>query len=277
MMRLSDRLQRMHPGSSRTAVKGWLETGRVQVNGTVVRRGDVTVEESDHVALTATPPPAFPASLLRRVHEDDDILVVDKPPGLLTVATERERERTAYRALADYVAGQPAHRRLFIVHRLDRETSGLLVFAKSAAAKRALQEQFERRSVERRYVAVVEGRVKEAEGTLRDRLREDPTLLVRPTRDRRGGKEAITEYRVLEHRRTATVLELSLVTGRRGQIRAQLAALGHPLVGDARYGSRRDPLRRVCLHARRLGFVHPRDGRRVSFDSAVPAAFARVI
>src|SRR6185369_1544911 len=100
-------------------------------------------------------------------------------------------------------------------------------------------------SVERIYVAVVEGQVQETAGTLRDRLKEDVTLMVRPTRDRRGGMEAITEYRVVERRKTATLLELSLVTGRRGQIRAQLAALGHPLVGDLRYGSRRDPIRRL--------------------------------
>jgi 23S rRNA pseudouridine1911/1915/1917 synthase len=275
-MTLRDRLLAMHSGSSRTAVKRWLEAGRVQVNGRIVRRGDVNVGDADRVTLTATPPPSFPAALLRRVHEDEEILVVDKPPGLLTIATEREREHTAYRALAGYVAAQPGHHRLFIVHRLDRETSGLLVFAKSPAAKRALQDQFERRSVERRYVAVVEGRMREPAGTLRDHLREDTSLLIRPTRGRRDSKEAITEYRMLERRRMATVLELSLVTGRRGQIRAQLAALGHPLVGDARYGSRRDPVRRLCLHATRLGFAHPRDGRRVSFDSAHPAAFARV-
>jgi 23S rRNA pseudouridine1911/1915/1917 synthase len=275
-MRLRDRLLAMHPGSSRTGVKRWLETDRVQVNGRIVRRGDIEVSEDDRVALTAVPPPPFPAALLRLVHEDDVILVVDKPAGLLTIATEREREHTAYRALAEYVAAQPERQRLFIVHRLDRETSGLLVFAKSALAKRRLQEQFERRTVERRYVAIVEGRVREAAGTLRDRLREDATLLIRPT-GRRDGKEAVTDYRVLEHRRTATVLDLRLVTGRRGQIRAHLAARGHPLVGDERYGSRRDPIRRLCLHATRLAFAHPRDGRRVSFESPPPPAFARVV
>ncbi len=275
-MRLRDRLLAMHPGSSRTGVKRWLETGRVQVNGRVVRRGDVEVAEADRVALTVAPPPPFPAAVLRLVHEDDDVLVVEKPPGLLTIATERERERTAYRALAEYVAGQPERRRLFIVHRLDRETSGLLVFAKSALAKRRLQEQFERRTVDRHYVAVVEGRVKEPVGTLRSRLREDATLVVRRARGR-DGKEAITDYAVVEHRRTATVVELRLVTGRRGQIRAQLAALGHPIVGDVRYGSRRDPIRRLCLHATRLAFAHPRDGRRVRFETAPPAAFARVM
>lgn len=244
----------------------------MRVNGAVARRGDVDVAAADRVTLGA-PPAVFPAAL-RLVHEDDDLIVVDKPPGLLTIATERERQRTAYRMLTDYVAAQPGRRRLFIVHRLDRETSGLLVFAKSFAAKRALQAQFETRAVERVYVAVVEGRVATGAGTLRARVAEDPrTLRVHTTR-RRTGREAVTRYRVLERRAQSSVLELTLETGRRGQIRAQLAALGHPIVGDRAFGARRDPIRRVCLHAARLGFVDG-TGRARHYETAPPVAFQR--
>lgn len=241
------------------------------MNGAVVRRGDAAVDPRDRVELGAPPPPAFPAGL-RLVHEDADILVVDKPAGLLTIATERERERTAYRMLTEYVAG--THGRVFVVHRLDRETSGLLVFARSARAKRALQAQFAARTPERVYVALVEGLVREDAGTLRGRLAEDAALRVGTTRERGRGREAITRYRVLGRRAATTLVELALVTGRRGQIRAQLAAAGHPIVGDAAYGSRRNPLRRVCLHATRLAFVHPNGGR-VSFESPMPAGFRR--
>src|SRR5437667_5640006 len=154
-MRLDRRLRQMFPGASGRAIKQWLERGRVRVGGQVVSRGDVAVGSADRVELGAPPGPSFPP-LLRLVFEDDDILVIDKPPGLLTIATERERDRTAYRLLADYVGGHGgapdrARRggpRLFIVHRLDRETSGLLVFAKSSDAKRRLQSQFEARAVE---------------------------------------------------------------------------------------------------------------------------------
>ena len=244
----------------------------MRVNGAVVRRGDAEVAPADRVTLGA-PPATFPPAL-RLVHEDDDLIVVDKPAGLLTIATERERQRTAYRMLADYVAAQPG-RRLFIVHRLDRETSGLLVFAKSFPVKRALQAQFEARTVERGYVAVVEGRVAAAAGTLRARVAEHPrTLRVRTTRPG-AGREAVTRYRVLERRAQSTVLELTLETGRRGQIRAQLAALGHPIVGDGAFGSRRDPVRRVCLHAARLGFVDG-TGHAVQFESPAPSVFQRV-
>ena len=244
----------------------------MRVNGDVVRRGDGEVAAADRVTLG--PPPAVFPPALGRIHEDDDIIVIDKPAGLLTIATERERHRTAYRMLRDYVAAQPGRARLFIVHRLDRETSGLLVFAKSEPVKRALQTQFEARTVERLYIAVVEGRVAAAGGTLRARVGEDPhSLRVRTTRGGRGS-EALTRYRVIERRAHSTVLEIALETGRRGQIRAQLAAIGHPIVGDAEFGSRRDPIRRLCLHATRLGFLDATRRAR-SYESPPPAAFAR--
>jgi 23S rRNA pseudouridine1911/1915/1917 synthase len=255
-------------------LKGWLEDSRVRVNGAVVRRGDVAVGPGDRVELAAPPPPAFPAPL-RLVHADADVIVVDKPPGLLTIATAHERERTAYRLVRDWVAaGARGDRgaRIFVVHRLDRETSGLLVFARTAAGKRSLQAQFAARTAERVYVALVEGVVRVPAGTLAGPLVEDQALRVRPAAGGRPGREAITHWRVLERRADATLLELTLVTGRRGQLRAQCAAAGHPIVGDRAYGSRRDPLRRVCLHATRLGFVHPAGGR-VVFESPVPAGF----
>jgi 23S rRNA pseudouridine1911/1915/1917 synthase len=249
-------------------MRGWLASGRVRVDGEVVRRGDVDIAAGARVTLGAAAP-SFP-SALGLIHEDDDLLVVDKPPGLLTVATERERERTAYRMLFDYVAAQdPASSRAprprqFIVHRLDRETSGLLVFAKSASVKRALQAQFAARTVERGYVAVVEGRVRDDTGVMRDRVDVDPTTL--RVRAGRGGREAITEFRVRERRARTTVLELRLRTGRRGQIRAQLAALGHPIVGDRAFGAATDQFGRVCLHAAVLGFTDGR-GRARRFTS----------
>lgn len=278
-MRLDQRLRGLFPDTSGRTLKQWLERGRVCVDGRVVRRGDVVVAPHDRVELGA-PRGSFPP-LLGLVFEDDEILVVDKPPGLLTIATERERERTAYRLLAEYVgahggstgAARRGAPRLFIVHRLDRETSGLLVFAKSPGVKRRLQGQFEARSVERRYVAVVEGLVRESEGTMRTRLKESRTLKVHRTRNRSEGREAITDYRVVRHGLATTLLELSLVTGRRGQIRAQLAELGHPILGDRVSGARHDPVRRLCLHATRLAFTHPR-GHRVVFESPPPPMFA---
>ncbi len=267
---LRDRLHTLFPGTSGRRLKQWLELGRVRVNGAVVRRGDVAVARGDRVELGAPPPAPIPPPL-RLIHEDAEILVIDKPPGLLTIADASERERTAYRLLRDWLEGREAGR-IFVVHRLDRETSGLLVFARTHRAKETLQNQFRMRTPERLYVARVEGAVREATGTLTSRLVETRALRVRPSRDTREGREAITRYRVLTRAEDSTLLELTLVTGRRGQIRTQLAELGHPIVGDRAYGSRRNPLERVCLHAVRLGFVHP-DGRRVAFESPPPSEF----
>lgn len=267
---LRARLHALYPGASNRSLKQWLERGRVRVNGAVARRGDVRLRPDDEVDLGAPPPPPIPAPL-RLVHEDADVVVIDKPPGLLTIADASERERTVYRLLRDWLEERGAGR-VFVVHRLDRETSGLLVFARTGAAKAALQEQFAARTPERRYTARVEGVVPDESGTLTSRLVEDRGLRVRPTRDTRAGREAITRYRVLGREPDSTLLELTLVTGRRAQLRAQLADLGHPIIGDRAFGSRRDPLRRLCLHATRLGFVHP-DGRRVVFESPAPSGF----
>lgn len=267
------RLRAQFPDSSARRIKQWLALGRVRVNGAVVRDGRTPTRDGDAVAVGPPAGVPFPA-LLRLLHEDEALLVIEKPPGLLTIATERERERTAYRLLKEYLgAGRPPHRP-FIVHRLDRDTSGLLVLAKSPAAKRHLQAQFAHRTAERHYVAVVEGRVGEDAGTLASRLVQDRGLRVRSAA---AGRPAVTHYRVVARGAAATLLELRLGTGRRHQIRVQLAERGHPIVGDRRHGSTRDPIRRLCLHATGLGFVHPETGAWLRFESPMPDAFRRAM
>ena len=277
-----ERLRALFPDSSGRRVQQWLREGRVRGDGRVVRDARHAVTPGAALILAPHGEPVFPAAL-RLVHEDDHLLVIDKPPGLLSIATERERARTAYRLVWDYLAAQHPPRRPFVVHRLDRETSGLLVVAKSVAAKRRLQAQFVARTVERRYVALVEGAVRDEQGTLQSALIEDRGLRVRSARGGEGARpggalprRAITHYRVLERRRDVTCVELLLGTGRRRQIRFQLAELGHPIVGDAAHGSRLDALRRLCLHATGLGFRHPATGATVRFESPAPPEFRRV-
>jgi 23S rRNA pseudouridine1911/1915/1917 synthase len=268
---LLQRLRALFPEASGRSLKQWIEAGRVTVDGQVARDGRVVVGEDARVTLVSEAerrPGRIPfPSALRLVHEDGDLLVIDKPPGLLTIATERERERTAYRLIWDYLAAQRPPHRPFIVHRLDRDTSGLIVLAKTPEAKRHLQAQFEARVAEREYVAVVEGRVRTASGTLESRLAEDRALRVRAGS---SGTPAITHYQVRARRRDTTVLALTLGTGRRHQIRVQLADLGHPIAGDREHGSRTNPFGRMALHACRLGLLHPTTGRRVTFESAPP-------
>ncbi|HZE36053.1 MAG TPA: RluA family pseudouridine synthase [Candidatus Eisenbacteria bacterium] len=268
---LSSRLRALFPEASGRSLKQWLESGRIELNGRVCRDGRIMVGAKDRVVLGTRGRVPFPRGL-GLVHEDAAVVVVDKQPGLLSMATERERERTAYRLLWDYLAAQRPRARPFIVHRLDRETSGLLVFAKSEATKRHLQAQFEARTVERVYVALVRGKVRRDAGTLESRLVEDKSLRVHATAGPEG-KTAITSYRVIGHGQDTTLLELSLGTGRRRQIRVQLAAIGHPIVGDREHGGPSGPFRRLCLHARRLGFVHPTTGKPMRFDSAAPEAW----
>ena len=282
---LARRLAALFPEVSGRRRKRWLAEGRVQVDGRPVRDGRAVVAATAAVALGPRTAPALPLPL-RLVHEDADLLVIDKPAGLLTIATERERGRTAYRLVWDYLAAARPPRRPFVVHRLDRETSGLVVLAKTVGAKRALQAQFAGRQVERVYEALVEGQVRDNAGTLEGLLVEDRNLRVREIRgtDRcpdgpPGGlrrRQAITHFRVLERRSDVTQLILRLGTGRRHQIRVQLAKRGHPIVGDRVHGSRQDPLRRVCLHATRLGFIHPTTGARLLLESPAPWAFARL-
>ncbi len=268
-MTLLERLHELYPEASRRSLAQWLVGGRVEVNGRVVREANTTIGPGERISLGRRGGASFPRPL-GLVYEDDDLLVIDKPAGLLTIATERERERTAYRLIWDYLQRRQPARRPFIVHRLDRETSGLLVFAKSPWAKRHLQAQFAARDVERAYVAVVEGRVVNEAGILESRLVQDRALRVHVAE---RGRRAVTHYRVRERRRDTTVLELRLGTGRRHQIRVQLADLGHPVVGDQAHGKHSRRRGRLCLHATRLAFVHPRSGRRIEFESAAPAGW----
>jgi tRNA pseudouridine32 synthase/23S rRNA pseudouridine746 synthase/23S rRNA pseudouridine1911/1915/1917 synthase len=207
------------------------------------------------------------------LHEDRDILVIAKAAGLLTIGTDGERERTAHAALLDYVRkGNPkSPHRVFIVHRLDRDTSGLLVFARSEEAKFRLQAAWP--EVEKTYLAVVEGAPPKEEDTLSSYLAENSVGKVYETRDPKEGKLSHTRYRILERRGDRTVLEISLLTGRKNQIRVHLAGLGCPIVGDAKYGRADRKSKRLALHAWKLAFPHPWNGRRMEFETPPPASF----
>ncbi len=208
------------------------------------------------------------------VHEDGEIIVADKPAGLLTIGTDRERHRTLYRQLFDRERRRHPGGRVFVVHRLDRDTSGLLVFAKSEKAKRSLQAQFRDRTASRTYHAIVRGSYPRDEDVLKSYLAENSALRVYVTTDPGRGKLAITRLRVMRRASAATLLEVILETGRKHQIRVHLAETGHPLLGDRRYGEdRAGPIGRLALHAVSLEIEHPATGRRERFESRPPRAF----
>jgi 23S rRNA pseudouridine1911/1915/1917 synthase len=210
---------------------------------------------------------------LKIIFEDRSVIVVDKPEGLLTMATSTERSKTAYAMLREYLNSRRPPEKLFIVHRLDREASGLLVFAKSIEAKERLQDQFKEHNAGRRYIAIVEGHVKAKDFTIRSYLAENAAYRVYSTKNTKIGKLSITHAHVLRSTPKTTVLEVRLETGRKHQIRVHLAENGNPIVGDKNYGSRTNPIRRLALHGAHLDFQHPDSGKLMQFDSPPPNMF----
>ena len=265
-------------GLSRKQAKDLLRFRAVTVRGKATVRHDTELQPGDVVTIAARKPVgdgALERHGLEIVHLDDAVVVVDKPPGLLSMGSEREKEKTAYRILNTHLKTlmkTPAQQ-VFIVHRLDRETSGLMMFARNESVQAALQRNW--KGVVKKYLAIVEGVPAQMQGTLKDRLVENRSLMVRRVEE--GGEVAITHYRVLRAQGERALLEITLETGRRNQIRVQLAALGHPVAGDRKYGAKTDPARRLALHACELGFRHPVSGAPMEFHSALPPRLRALI
>lgn len=211
------------------------------------------------------------------LYEDSDIIVVDKTAGLLTVGTASNKTRTAYYILTDYVRKGclKSRNRIFTVHRLDQWTSGVLVFAKSEEVKLRMQARW--KETQKKYLAVVHGRLDQKDGIITSYLAENKAFVVYSTTDQAKGKLAQTAYKVLEETDRFSLLELSLLTGRKNQIRVHLADKGHPVVGDRKYGKAGDRFRRLALHSKSISFKHPSTGKLLTFDAKVPAYFRNLL
>ena len=203
--------------------------------------------------------------------------MVEKPSGLLTVGTARDKARTAHYLLNDYVRkGDPKSRnRVYVVHRLDQDTSGILLFAKSEKAKQFLQEHWD--ETDKYYLAIVHGRLTPPEGKISTYLAENKAHNVYSTGVATKGKLSHTAYQVLQESRENSLVEIHLLTGRKHQIRVHFAGLGHPVLGDQKYGNNAQPAKRLALHASRISFLHPFNGRRLSFDTGMPEDFVRML
>ena len=250
---------------SRNRVKALLARGQVSVDGETVTRHDHPLSPGQRVAVSprAVEAPPFPV-----LYEDGRLLVIHKPAGLLSMASDRERLRTAYRMATDYVRRQDPGARVFIVHRLDRDTSGVLLFAKDEETKRAYQDNWDALVRRRGYLAAVEGRPPREADTVRTLLRENAAHKVYSVRS--GGKEAVTRYRVLRAGPRYALVEVELDTGRKNQIRAHMSELGCPVAGDRAYGAATDPLGRLCLHAHELALSDPFTGEARVFRAEPP-------
>ena len=281
------------PDTAASALKKRLQHGCIWVNGVRETRFDRALVSGDDVAVMSEREARFGFShpKLRLLFEDGHILVVDKASGLHSVDSTHGGVENACSILEEYVRRRDASKRIYVVHRLDRDTSGVMIFAKSREAQNRLVADWNDRVLERTYIAVAEGRVEPASGTIDTYLYEDSRKVVHSTDDPRRGLRAITHYRVLSHTTMATepnalcdaamadytVLRLDLDTGRTNQIRVHLASLGHPVAGDAKYGAKTDPFQRLALHAQTICFRHPTTQKVMRFAVMAPAEFGEVV
>ena len=260
-------------------VKSILEHGLVSVDGKATTKYNAPLKPGQTVTIGAYVPEP-PANALAASHppilyEDRELLVIDKPAGLLTISTgSKEPEDTAYRQMTAYVRRKNPENRIFVVHRLDRDTSGVVVFAKDPEMKAALQDNWDKLALYRGYYAIVEGRMEEPAGRLVGWLKETSTHIVYLSRREGDGKEAVTNYQLLRSNGDYSYLRVWLETGRKNQIRVQLSELGHPVTGDKKYGAKRDPLKRLGLHAWKLELTHPFTGKRLDLIAEPPQKFA---
>ncbi len=262
---------------SRTTVKSYLAHRQVAVNGMPMTQFDAVLHAGDELTVNFKAGfSIFKHNRLRLVYEDEYILVVDKGYGLLSMSTERIKTGTAYSILSDYVKSQNPGNKLFIVHRLDRDTSGLMMFAKSKGIQEQMQHNWHNIVLERKYVAVVEGVMEQPEGVVRSYLAENAVYQVYSTDNPEEGQLAITRYKVLRGNNKFSLVELDLETGRKNQIRVHMHDLGHSIAGDRKYGAHGSPLGRVALHACKLRFAHPVTRKEMNFETPVPPRFLAI-
>lgn len=261
---------------SRNNVKSLLTRKLIAVDGRPTSQFDTPLAPGQVVSVLDTPGPRSGALPFPLLYEDEHLIVVNKPAKLLSVANEKEKTRTAYHAVTDYVKSQHVDNRIYVLHRLDRDTSGVLMFARDPETKELFQSRWNDIILRRGYQAVVEGRPPRDADTIRSFLVETKTHLSFSGQPGPGAREAVTHYEVKRSGHGYSLLELSIDTGRKNQIRVHLSELGCPIAGDKQYGAATNPIGRLCLHAGELAFRHPRTGQEVRFTAKMPRDFNRV-
>lgn len=277
---LLTRLGQLYPQARKTTLRDMVAGHRVRLNGVVVRslKQAITPADKLDVAEEATRQATVLNEGLRLIHFDADIILVEKPAGLLTSTDAQERRPTAWRILQDYFRKQNHKNDVHLVHRLDQAASGLLVFARNWDAYGSLKRQFFEHTITRQYDVIVHGIPVPAKGRLEHLLLENEQGFVHITANQKQGQQAILDYHTIRADQTRNLAHLrcTLFTGRKHQIRVQLKAIGHAVCGDGVYGKAEEPPHRLALHAARLSFEHPRTGKIVSFESPMPGALAHL-
>lgn len=262
-------------GKSRNSIKSVLTRGQVAVDGQVITKHNHPLVEGQVVTIQDNKTKMSEQALvgIEVVYEDKDLIVIEKEAGMLSISTQRGPEITAHSQLMDYVKRDHPKNRIYVVHRLDRDTSGVMLFAKNEHMKKELQENWKKIVTERIYTALVEGNVKKETGTITSWLTESKTLKVYSSSFDNGGKHAVSHYKKIRGNKNYSLLEVQLETGRKNQIRVHMEDIGHPIVGDKKYGAHGNPMKRLGLHATTLVINHPVTGKKMTFTSKVPKKF----
>ncbi len=262
---------------SRTTIKSLLSHRQVSVNRRVITQFNFNLQKGDEVSITwAKVPQITRYKGLQILFEDQYLIVIEKDAGLLSMATEKEKEMTAYSILSEHIKKEDPANRIFIVHRLDRETSGVMLFAKSEKIQEELQKHWNETIEERTYIAVTEGMVEQPNGIIVSYLHESKALIVYSRQNPEAGQKAVTRYKVLKKNNEFSMLKVNPETGRKNQIRVHMKELGHCIIGDKKYGAIKNPIHRLGLHALVLSFVHPVVGEVMRFESVIPGSFRKL-
>ena len=260
-------------GFSRNNAKKILSHHLVSVDGAPVSQFDFSLFKGDTVIIAKRPIRKKENNSLKIIYEDDEIIVINKPYGVLSVASDKEKCITAYRMVTDYVQQKDKHNRVFVVHRIDKETSGVLMFAKNNKLKEELTNNWNELVQKRGYYAVCEGVFKEKSMHIENYLKQNSLNLVYITKNSKGAQKAITDYKVIKENDKYSLVDVDIKTGRKNQIRVTLGSLGHYILGDDKYGEPANPINRLCLHAYELKLIHPLTKKTLTFKAPIPKEF----
>lgn len=259
-------LKKMFSNLSKNSVKSLLHNEKVFVNGNMTTKYNYELNIGDVVEIREKV-----AKNIDIIYEDKDIIVINKPSGLLTVATEKEKNKTAYHLVMEYLKKKNKNNRIFIIHRLDKDTSGIIMFAKNERAKHLYQDNWNDIVKKRCYYAVIDGKMENKEGTIKSYLKENGNMVY--SVKNRSGKLAITEYKVLKERKNISLLDINLKTGRKNQIRVHMKENKTPILGDLKYGEKSKLINRLALHAYKLELVNPVTKKLLTFEINMPNEF----
>lgn len=256
-------LKKTFSNLSKNNVKSLLHNEKVFVNGNMTTKYNYELNAGDIVEIREKV-----AKNIDIIYEDKDIIVINKPSGLLTVATEKEKNKTAYHLVMEYLKKKNKNNRIFIIHRLDKDTSGIIMFAKNERAKHLYQDNWNDIVKKRCYYAVIDGKMENKEGTIKSYLKENGNM-VYSVKDR-SGKLAVTEYKVLKERKNISLLDINLKTGRKNQIRVHMKENKTPILGDLKYGEKSKLINRLALHAYKLELINPVTKKLLIFEASMP-------